>query len=212
MRCAVALLVALGSGSASAAPRLGRPQVLRADRGDLSAPLLLLSPTPREAEPGEDEEERGPRPVPHSMQATAPARDPVLQDSIAPLAMPRTSTSFEGIGLGFVGPSAKPYKMGVPPDAQGDVGPSHYVQIVNLAILVLAKDGRPLFGPVPTRTLFAGFGTVCETRDDGDGIVLYDPLADRWLITQLANDPGSARPYHVCIAVSQTSDPMGQWR
>ena len=65
--------------------------------------------------------------------------------------------------------------MGVPPDAQGDVGPSHYVQIVNLAILVLAKDGRPLFGPVPTRTLFAGFGTVCETHDDGDGIVLYDP-------------------------------------
>jgi MYXO-CTERM domain-containing protein len=211
MRRAVALLVALGSGSAIAAPNLGRPQLLRADRGDLSAPLLLLSPTARAGEPGEEEEERGPRPVPHEMQAAPPAHDPVLQDAIAPLAMPRTSTSFDGIGLGFTGPNAKPFKMGVPPDAQGDVGPSHYVQIVNLAIIVFAKDGRPLLGPVPTRTLFAGFGTVCETHDDGDGIVLYDPLANRWLITQLANDPGSGRPYHVCMAVSQTGDPMGQW-
>lgn len=211
MRRCVALLVVAGSGSAIAAPALERPQLLRADRGDLSAPLLLLSPSPRAGDSDEEEEERGPRRVPHEMQASPPLRDPVLQDSVAPLAMPQTSTSFDGIGLGFVGPNAKPYNMGVPPDPQGDVGPSHYVQIVNLAITVFSKDGKPELGPVPTRTLFAGFGTSCETHDNGDGIVLYDPLANRWLIAQLANDFSASRPYHVCIAISQTSDPTGQW-
>jgi uncharacterized protein (TIGR03382 family) len=211
MRRCVALLVILVSGWATAAPNLGRPQLLHADRSDLSAPLLLLSPTARVEEPGEEEEERGPRRVPHEMQATPPARDPVLQDSIAPLVIPQASTTFDGIGLGFVGPNARPFKMGVPPDPQGDVGSSHYVQIVNLAITVFAKDGQAMLGPVPTRTLFAGFGTACETHDDGDGIVLYDSLANRWFIAQLANDFSSSRPYHVCIAISQTSDPTGQW-
>src|SRR4051812_20387049 len=179
MRRMVALLAVLGTGSAGAALGPRRPQVLRADRADLSAPLLLLSPTERETELVEAED-RGPRRVPHAVQATPPARDPVLQSSIAPLVMPQATNSFDGIGLGFVGQNAKPFKMGVPPDPQGDVGPSHYVQVVNLAISVFAKDGRPLFGPVPTRTLFAAFGASCETRDDGDGIVLYDSLADRW--------------------------------
>jgi hypothetical protein len=206
-----AFLLLFSSVPALAAPGRGRPQVLLAGRGDVSAPLALLAPAPREAAPGEEEEDRGPRRVPHELQASPPARDPVLQDSVAALVMPQATVSFEGIGLGFVGVNAKPFEMRVPPDPQGDVGPAHYVQIVNLAITIFAKDGRPLFGPVPTRTLFAGFGGPCESHDDGDGIVLYDPLANRWLLSQLATDAGAQRPYHACVAVSQTSDPTGQW-
>src|SRR5438067_928738 len=76
---------------------------------------------------------------------------------------------------------------------------------------IIAKDGRPLLGPIATRTLFAGFGGACEDRGDGDGIVLYDPLADRWLISQLANGAEADRPWHVCLAISRTGDPLGQW-
>jgi hypothetical protein len=83
--------------------------------------------------------------------------------------------------------------------------------MVNSSLAIFAKDGRPLMGPLPTRTLFAGFGGACEERGDGDGIVLYDPLADRWLVTQLAIIRGAARPYHMCMAVSRTGDPSGQW-
>ena len=210
MRRSVVAGLLLAAGAAAAAPRADRPQVLSADRADLSAPFALLAPAPRESAP-ESDEESGPRRVPHAVETSPPARDPVLQDAVAPLAMPATSASFEGIGLGFVGVGAKPFDMGVPPDPQGDVGPSHYVQVVNLAVTVFARDGRPLFGPVPTRTLFAGFGGACETRDDGDAIVLYDSLADRWLVSQLASVPGADRPYHLCVAVSRTGDPMGQW-
>src|SRR6476620_5343304 len=106
MRRCVALLVMLGPCWATAAPNPGRPQLLHADRSDLSAPLLLLSPTARVEEPGEEEEERGPQRVPHEMQATPPGRDPVLQDSIAPLLIPPASSTVDGIGLGVVGPNA----------------------------------------------------------------------------------------------------------
>src|SRR4051812_11489314 len=210
MRRSVALVALLLSGSAVAAPRPGRTVEIRADRHDVSAPLTLLVASPHDSE--EEFEEKGPRPVPHERQAALPARDPVLQDSFASLLMPRTATNFDGIGVGFLGANVKAFDVaGVPPDPQGDVGPAHYVQIVNSSFAVFTKDGHTAFGPVPTRTLFAGFGGPCEGRDDGDGIVLYDPLADRWLVGQFAILRGSDRPYHQCIAVSRSGDPSGQW-
>ncbi|HYY52183.1 MAG TPA: hypothetical protein VE755_04880, partial [Myxococcales bacterium] len=164
------------------------------------------------AEDDEAENEMGPRPVPHEMQSAPPGRDPVLQDSVAPLLFPRTLTSFDAIGSGFLGASTRAFDVrGVPPDPQADVGPLHLIQIVNASFAVFAKGGRALLGPIPTRTVFAGFGGACEARGDGDGIVLYDPLADRWLISQLASTRGGERPYHLCIAVSRSGDPTGQW-
>jgi hypothetical protein len=208
MRLAAALLLCFVPLSGLAAPQPERAQVLHADRSDVSAPLtLLVAPAPED----EGEVEHGPERVPHQVQA-APQHDPVLQTSVAPLLLPRTSTNFDGIGLGFLGVNTRPFEVnGVPPDPQGDAGPSHYVQIVNASFAVFGKDGRTLFGPIATRTLFAGFGGACEERGDGDGIVLYDPLADRWLIAQLANTHGPQRPYHLCLAVSRSGDPIDQW-
>jgi len=211
MRGALGLLAILLSAAAVGMPAPAGHQVLRAERSDVSAPLTLLTATARDADEDEREEE-GPRRVPHEVQAAPPARDPVLQASVAPLLLPRTASSFDGIGAGFAGVNGRGFEVwGVPPDPQGDVGPAHYVQIVNASFVVFGKDGRALLGPVPTRTLFAGFGGDCETRDDGDGIALYDPLADRWLIAQFAIGKGADRRYHECVAVSRTADPTGQW-
>ena len=45
-------------------------------------------------------------------------------------------------------------------------------------------------------------------RDDGDPIVLYDALADRWILSQYCrNFP----PFRQMIAVSKTSDPTGEY-
>ncbi len=44
-----------------------------------------------------------------------------------------------------------------PPDPVGDVGPNHYVEMVNLAYAVYDKQGNLLLGPVDTGTLWAGF-------------------------------------------------------
>jgi hypothetical protein len=64
--------------------------------------------------------------------------------------------------------------------------------------------------------LFAGFGGPYETNDDGDAVVLYDHLADRWLITQFAlpvtgDSQVFAPPSHQCIVISTTGDPTGTY-
>lgn len=97
-----------------------------------------------------------------------------------------------------------------PPDTNGDVGLNHYVQAVNTAIQIWDKNGNSLYGPAPANTLFFGFGGKCETTNDGDPIILYDPLADRWFFSQFANVFTSG-PYYQCFAVSATGDPTGSW-
>ena len=98
-----------------------------------------------------------------------------------------------------------------PPDPNGDVGPNHYVQMVNVRMRVFNKTtGVLLAGPVQLSQLFASAGITdtCATTDNGDPVVLYDQLADRWLISQFAV---SQAPSRECIAISKTPDPTGQW-
>lgn len=97
-----------------------------------------------------------------------------------------------------------------PPDTDGDVGPNHYVQMINLVTTIYDKSGNVLLGPVPTNTFWSGFGGLCETTNQGDPIVLYDELADRWLISQFAFDDGFTT-FAQCVAVSQTGDPTGAY-
>jgi hypothetical protein len=78
----------------------------------------------------------------------------------------------------------------------------------NLDFQVFDKSGNSLFGPVPNNTLWSGFGGNCQTHNDGDPVVLYDQLADRWLLTQFT---ASVAPYYNCVALSQTSDPAGAY-
>ena len=96
--------------------------------------------------------------------------------------------SFDGLGVGFSGPQG-PYEGRNPSDNSLAVGPDHIVQTVNSRLMVFTKKGKrfkatgtALYGPVPTNTVFAGFGGVCEARNNGDAVVRYDQLADRWLI------------------------------
>jgi hypothetical protein len=94
-----------------------------------------------------------------------------------------------------------------PPDSDGDVGPNHYVVMVNLHFAIYNKAGALLFGPVANNTLWSGFGGACQTQNAGDPIVLHDQMANRWIFTQFT----SAAPFLNCLAVSTTADPMGPY-
>ena len=95
-----------------------------------------------------------------------------------------------------------------PPDTNGDVGPNHYVQMVNLHLQIYNKAGTPLLAnPIPTNQIWTNLGGSCATRNDGDPVALYDPIADRWLLSQFT----AAVPYGECVAISQTSDPTGAY-
>ncbi len=100
-----------------------------------------------------------------------------------------------------------------PSDVNGDVGLSHYVQMVNNLYRVYDKQtGKPMTNAFKLSSLFAASGLAgpCATEDQGDPIVLYDGLADRWLLSQF-NYKGDRPPYHECIAVSSTGDPTGSY-
>ncbi len=115
-------------------------------------------------------------------------------------AMPPPLITFEGLNN---------RNNAVPPDTVGEAGPNHYVQWINRSLAIWDKQGTLLFGPMNGRTLWSGFGGICETSDNGDPIVQYDHLADRWLLSQLAFVwPAD---FHQCIAVSQTPDPTGAY-
>ena len=135
-------------------------------------------------------------------RAVAAARDPVVQAGPAPRDMPAPLITFEGPGnLDGV----------LPPDNNGDVGPQHYVAMVNMHFCIYDKEtGTNLIAPMLLSELFAaaGFPAPASTTDDGDPVVLYDHLADRWFLSQFIV---SVTPCHEVIAISQTGDPTGAW-
>lgn len=179
-------------------------EIAKSVQNDLSQPLSSITPVEAEHEAEDADMDkvftmqgRG-----TTLDANAPAQmDGAVQSApIAPDA-PLTIANFDGVtNLSGV----------LPPDTNGDVGPNHYMQWVNLSFAIYSKTGALLYGPAAGNTLWSGFGGVCQTRNDGDPIVLYDQLADRWMVSQFAV-PGGTSGYHQCIAVSQTGDPTGAW-
>jgi len=100
---------------------------------------------------------------------------------------PEIVASFDGLGEGFIGPQGTA-RFRNPSDNTLAVGPDHIVQIVNSRMAIFTKKGkrfdttgRVLYGPVETRNVFKGCGD-CGEINNGDAVVRYDQLADRWLI------------------------------
>ena len=101
---------------------------------------------------------------------------------------PELGSSFDGLGEGFSGPQGTAFYRN-PSDNALAVGPDHIFQIVNTRMAIFTKKGkkydttgRVLLGPAETRSVFKGFGGPCEHMNNGDAVVRYDQLANRWLI------------------------------
>jgi hypothetical protein len=212
MRCwtVVSVLSILTASSALA----GGPTVRNASRHDTSAPLSVMAaglPKPASAPDKEGIEPRATGP------ALASGRvDAVASELAGPLQGVSSVINFDGqtaadnrrvLGFAFV-----------PPDTNGAVGASQFVQMVNVTIAVYSKrDGSLQFGPAPIHTLWTGFGGLCENggatptfSDGGDPIVLYDHLANRWLVSQLQYDETFTQTAQ-CVAVSTSSDATGSY-
>jgi hypothetical protein len=97
-----------------------------------------------------------------------------------------------------------------PPDTDGDVGPDHYVQMINLSFAIYDKTGNKLYGPVANSTLWSNFPGPWQGTNDGDPILVYDDMADRWVASQFAVWTSNNKFYEL-IAVSETGDPLGSW-
>jgi hypothetical protein len=177
-----------------------RPQIVPADRHDVSPALRDLPPIPAIAE---GRIPFPPRSVRRGRGRIVPSQvDPVLQTSGSSSFAPVATTNFDGVNN---------VNSVLPPDTNGDIGPNHYVQWVNLSFAIYSRTGSVLYGPANGKTLWQGFGGPCESRNDGDPIVLYDEHADRWLMSQFALPNFPFGPFYQCIAVSQTGNPTGAY-
>jgi hypothetical protein len=171
----------------------------------ITTDLRDLPPAPR-WEPGDAIRDvplrERPRPL-LAPRAVAPP-DPLLSRSLGPVPPPGGfgTPLFNFDGQGFTGTN--------PPDTNMDVGPAHVIQIVNHAggtsVLVMDKSGLPVTFPFLMDTL-AG-GTAPCSDGFGDPVVVYDTLADRWLLAEFARMPNSV----LCVYMSKTNDPVtGGW-
>jgi hypothetical protein len=137
--------------------------------------------------------------------------DPVIQSSevsaqgLLTPSVPATILNFDGIPFPGVGCNC------APPDPNGAVGQTQYVQIVNEGYQVFNKaTGSSVLGPNSIASVWTGFGGLCETSGHGDPVMLYDHLANRWLISQFAGATGGPITDE-CVAVSTTADATGTY-
>ncbi len=198
------VLVLLGVQTRAA--RVHGPQVRPAVLPRLSAPVALLPLAPVTTTPREMPARRGTpavfteRPAP-PVPGTSVATD-------APRGVSVPLQSFEGMS----------YDGAVPPDTIGDVGPNYYVQMVNSGpnganFAIYNKSGVKLAGPTALGQLWlsAGVTNAGTQYGYGDPVVLYDQLAQRWLLSQFAMESSDSPPWYLAIAVSASSDPLGAY-
>src|SRR5947208_3240105 len=183
-------------------------QVVASYHNDVSSPLREM-PTWNESDlrRGTDREANENPKVPYRH---IDSFDPVVQNWDASVFggrgpnIPVPIRTFDGIPFPGVGCSC------APPDPNGAVGLTQYVQIVNEAYQVFDKaTGNSVLGPNSISSIWSGFGGVCQSGGKGDPVMLYDHLANRWLISQFAGS-GSAVTDE-CVAISTTSDATGSY-
>jgi hypothetical protein len=122
--------------------------------------------------------------------------DPAWQRGYAPNTVNNKSLvySFEGIGFSNVSPA----------DPCVDVGPNHVIQMINGGsgsyFVIFDKVGNVLVNPTYLDNYMSFPGGA------GDPIVLYDELANRWLMSEFSNSGN-----RLMVAISTTADPLGSW-
>jgi hypothetical protein len=165
-------------------------------------PVLPVNPGPLHARDNESLQSGG----------STNAQDPVVQHrkGTGPISAP--IQNFDGICLPFGPPCNQPSSCScLPPDTNGEVGATQYVQTVNTDFAVYSKTGAVLRTATPINQLWANTSGECKTHNEGDPVVLYDQLAGRWLISQFIAQPASGEQYGECIAVSTSSDATGSY-
>src|SRR5260221_11909359 len=143
-------------------------------------------------------------------QKTAPAittsqPDPVAQTPSGAPVNVNVGLNFDGLSAADTVASGGPF---VPPDTNGAVGATQFVEWVNVTFEVFDKTtGTTILGQTAGTAFWKGFGGTCEPHNDGDITIQYDTAVARWV----AAHPVFSPPFLYCVAVSTTSDATGSY-
>ena len=141
--------------------------------------------------------------TPNHMTTIFDGQDPVMQDSAETEAKLPIS-----IGFNFDGVDGTQAGGVIPPDTNGAVGDKQFFLITNFAFSIYNKStGAIEVGPLLINSIWKNFGGQCQSDNGGDPVVLYDHIANRWLLEQLEYTSS----YQICFAVSQTDDATGAY-
>jgi hypothetical protein len=118
------------------------------------------------------------------------------------------------IGQNFTGSRAGIDSVFQPPDANGAVGPSHFVEIVNGRFSVYSKSNGQR---VQTMTDMAFWRQSGVTFGTGIGVsdprVIFDTYSQRWFASMVDASESASRQSRnrFLLAVSETDDPTRPW-
>ncbi len=135
------------------------------------------------------------RPKPKDFKKKPETVDPIRQTVQGTLGLSAPLINFDGQNT--------PTSNGCPPDPDGAVGLTQYVQAINSSYQIFSKTGTTLTGIIDLVSLFPHI-----PNDDGDPIVLYDKFADRWVITEFQT---TTAPCGFSVAISKTGDATGAY-
>jgi hypothetical protein len=193
-----------GSVLAASPDGVGPVEVTGALHHDVSAPLSVMAAAAARAEGTHGPQPQTDRPLRSIPHGNPNQPDGALQGTAGATPATTPGLGFPGVGNGDYGFSPN----AAPPDTNGAVGTTQYVQWVNESFAVFSKTGSLQLGPVAGNTLWSNFPDNCATHNDGDPIVQFDKVAKRWVMTQFVV---STTPYEQCVAVSTTDDATGTW-
>ena len=234
LSAAIMLLLNVALAQQSASPSRGKVTVIKAVSHAVSAPLHDLAEQEPTASPKSPARTMEALPLPNPLAAVTSARttksstgwrtpyaasfmpaasfvpaaplaslfsDPVLQTKYPSSILPTYGVSVEGIGADGSFPS---------PDTNLAVGADQVVQVVNVRLAIYDKLGQLKSGyPKSITQLFSALsGSICSDVNNtrGHALVVYDQIANRWLISRLGHLPQGDNHWHLCVAVSQTQD------
>ncbi len=196
----------------TAGPRIPREfRLRRAQAFDGDVRSLPQTRPPRFERP----EREGPDPAPTAVPVETPPESS-LASSLA-VAAPTASAVAPAPSMNFEGLDFNTWGNGHPPDTNGDVGPTYYIQTINTSLGIFDKATGALQAGFSFNTFMSQghFGNVCDTNNFGDPVVLYDTFEDRWVLTDFAftlNAGAVVPPALQCFAVSKSGDPIaGGW-
>jgi hypothetical protein len=140
--------------------------------------------------------------VVHSSEGTRPSPDmPLGFHAGDPNPAVFQGSSFSSSAPGFE--AVADNDMVIPPNANGAVGPSHIVAMLNAGVRIQSKTGAVMSTMNLTSFWAPLHGTPFDPR------LQYDATSERWIAACDANSWSDSSK--VFFAISSTSDPMGTW-
>lgn len=143
-----------------------------------------------------------PSPVPPLFSSGPALLAPSIASTVSNSGSIAQATSFAGLNRNSAG-------AWYPPDVQVAAGPSHVMQVVNTVYAVYNKQGV-LLKQFTMPDFFDAYGNC----NYGDPRLVFDTQSSRWftVIFQDFSSPcPGVGPYQISLAISQTSDPTGDW-